>query len=443
MKTATKIAQKRNIVSLLFGSKKRIAVVAVVLCLLIFFVWKNTRQGSTQPQYQTAAVTKETLISSVTESGNVTTNSEGGVGSPTTGIITDIYVKNGDIVTAGQNLFKVKSTATQQEIASAYASYLSAQNNLNQAQANLNSLQVTLFTTNQAFVNDTGISNPTAADMANPKYIEENAAWLQAQANYVNQQGVINQAQASLQAAYLAYQATQDSIVTAPIAGTVANISVQKGDQVTASSGNLSSELSSSSTTSSGTTILSIGNFSKPYIKVSASEVDIPTITAGQKATITLNAFPGKTYVGTVSQVDTIGTVASGVVTYNVYITLIAPPASIEPGMSAVVTIQTGRKDDVLGVPSAAVQTSNGTTTVRVLKNGQITPVPVTTGITSDTDTEITSGLTQGQTVVTGITTPSTTATGTSPFSGTGVRGFGGGFGGGAVRGGGGAPRGG
>lgn len=413
---------------LFFSSRKRTIISALGILLILFLGWRIFGQAKAQIQYQTAPVTKGSIISSVTESGNVATNSQGSVGSPTTGIIEEIYVKNGDTVTQGQNLFKVKSTATAQETASAYANLLSAQNNLDSAKAKINSLQQALFVANQTFVNDKGTANPDTSD---PKYIEENAAWQQAQADYTNQQGVINQAAAALTNAELAYEATQDSVITAPISGTVANISVQPGDQVTASSGNLSTELSNSSNTSSGSTVLSIGDFSQPYIKVQASEVDIPNIKEGEKATITLNAYPNKTFVGEVSQVDTIGTVSSGVVTYNVYVKFIAAPPGIEPGMSATVTIETARKDDVLTVPSSAIQNIGGQTMARVLQNGKMAMVAITTGIASDTDTEITSGLSEGDTVVTNIIQPTTSGATSSPFGSTN-RGFGGGgFGGG------------
>lgn len=174
--------------------------------------------------------------------------------------------------------------------------------------------------------------------------------------------------------------------------------------------------------------MLSIGNFSAPYIKVQASEVDIPNIHQGEHAMITLSAYPSKTFVGTVNNVDTVGVVTSGVVSYNVYITFVAPPAGILPGMSATVTIETTRKDNVLSVPTSAIQTIGGQPEVRVMQNGKITFVPITTGIASTTDTEITSGLSEGQTIITNIlqTTESST---TSPFN----RGFGPGFGGGGT----------
>lgn len=414
-----------------FGNKTRAITTAAFFLLVLIGGWQLLGSSKKQPQYQTAQVTRQTIISTVSESGNVASGSQAGVGSPTTGIVTDMYVKDGDTVVQGQNLFKVKSTATAQEIASAYANYLSAQNTLNSAKAQMNSLQQALFKANQAFITDRGVNNPTAQQQADPVYIEENAAWLQAQANYTNQQGVINQAQAALSNASLAYQATQDSIVTAPISGTVVNIGVQPGDQIVASSGNLSTELTSNSSSSSNNPVLEIGNFGSPYIKVSASEVDIPTIHAGQKATITLSAFPNETFAGKIEQVDTVGTISSGVVSYTVFVRFIAPPSTVQPGMSATVTIETARHDNVLSVPSSAVQTSSsGTTVVRILQNGQIISVPVTTGIASDTDTEITSGLSEGQTVITNIVLPSnasSTSSTTSPFSGLGGRGFGGG----------------
>jgi multidrug efflux pump subunit AcrA (membrane-fusion protein) len=249
-----------------------------------------------------------------------------------------------------------------------------------------------------------------------------------------NQSGQsISASDASLNSAWLSYEATQDSVVIAPIGGTVANISVKPGDQVTASGGSLSSNnnSSNSSSSSSSNAILYIGDYSKPYVKVQANEVDITSIHAGQKATMTLSAFPDKTFVGSVDQVDTAGTISSGVVTYNVYVTFVAPPSDIKPGMSASVTIQTARKDNVLMVPTGAVQTTNGQATVRVLTNGKISSVPVETGLSSDTDIEITSGLSEGETVVTNIITSTTQSTGqtTSPFSGLGGggRGFGGG----------------
>lgn len=428
--------------------KRRSLVIGVVLVVLIIVAF-STFGKSKQPQYRTAQVTRGTIISSVTESGNIASDSQAGVGSPTTGVVTDLYVKDGDTVTQGQDLFKVKSTATAQETASAFAAYenaIVAANTAGQnkiiSQATLEKDRAAVITASQAV---TDMQNRINASQPNPDTHEQykqneidliNSALTSARETFSADEMKYKQidqniaaSNASLHSAQLAYQATQDSVVTAPVDGTVANITIQPGDQISATSGSLTSNQSSNASSSTATNaVLSIGNFTKPYIKVQASEVDIPNLKSGQKAVVSLNAFSGKTFVGTVEQVDSVGTISSGVVTYNVFISLIAPPSDIMSGMTSSVTIETARKDDVLTVPTAAIQTVSGSPTVRILRNGQVATVDVTTGIASDTDTEITSGLSEGETVITGTVATGSTANGTtSPFG----RGFGGGFGGG------------
>lgn len=439
----------KRIISIFNGIKKWFfeRSLKVKLILIVFFLgvsfliynWFSSK--GVQTQYQTGQVTRGSIISTVTESGNVASTNITNIGSPTNGVISELYVKNGDKVYAGDKLFTVKSTATPQEQAAAYASFLGAQNNLNSARAKMNSLQAALFQANQAFMNDRGIANPSDQQKADPKYIEENATWLQAEADYNNQAGVIAQAQASYNNTSLTYQQTQDAAVTAPVDGTVANLSATVGSNVAASGvsyngTSTSGNSSSSSSSSNSSSVLVLGNFLNLSIKAPVNEVDVSKIKPGQKATITVDAFAGQTFVGKVNSVDTIGTNSSGVVTYNAYITFVAPPPTIVPGMTASAVIQTDRRDDALMVPVSAVQTNSSGSYVRELKNGQLTQVSVETGISSDTDIEITSGLSEGETIVTSVIVPTTTTTsqGASPFSSLGGRGFGGGFGGGNVR---------
>lgn len=427
-------------------------VISIIIILILGIgIWKVYGQETKQPQYQTSTVQRGTIIQTVSESGNVASGSQAGVGSPTTGIVTDIYVKDGDSVTKGQNLFKVKSIASAQEVASALASYQNSAVSANTAALAKITNQTKLEADRQAILDaqgdvdnmngDLGASRPNPAtkstytqneiESIKSKLTQARYTFGADEQKYLQSDQAIAAANASKNSSWLSYQATQDSVVTAPIDGTIANIALLPGDQITASGGNLSSNISSSSNSSSSTNaVLYIGNFSTPYIKVQASEVDAPKIQAGQKAIVTLDAFTGKTYVGTVEQVDTAGAISSGVVTYNVFVSFLAPPENIRPGMSVTVNIETARKDDILFIPSGAIQNTGGETTVRVLNNGNVASVPVVTGLTSESDTEIVSGLTDGQTVVTAIVTGSSASSGTSPFSG-GLRfgGFGGGGG--------------
>src|SRR5207249_1620876 len=110
------IAQKKSyrgtftkVTNFFFKSRTRLIVTVIVLLILLFFGWRTFGQQKRQIQYQTAQVQRGSIISTVNESGNVASTSQGGVGSPTTGIIKAVYVKDGDTVTQGQNLFQVKS----------------------------------------------------------------------------------------------------------------------------------------------------------------------------------------------------------------------------------------------------------------------------------------------------------------------------------------------
>lgn len=417
-----------------------LSLIVKIVLLLIFCggvgvcVW-GMRSTATQTQYQTATVEKGTIMSTVSESGSITNDTQTSITSPTDGVITEIYVKNGDDVKSGQKLFKVKSTATTQAKASAYASYLGAKNSLSSAEAKLNSLQSSAFSANQKFVNDAAERDLATTD---PTYIQEWANWLQAESDYKNQSTVIAQAKASLQSATLSYQATQDSVVTAPVAGTVANLSISVGSNVSAGSTSTTSSTTSTSTTSTGgSTILVLGDFSNLYIKASVSQSNIAAIKVGQKATITLDALENQTFVGTITSVDTIGTNSSGVVTYNVYITLMDPPTTIQPAMTASAVIQTAVKNDALSVLTSAIHSAtDGSSYVEILKDGKVSNVTVTTGIVSDTNTEIASGVSEGdvivvKTVSSGSTTTTRSTSTTSLFSGTVGGGMSGGMSGG------------
>ncbi len=410
--------------------KKKIIVIVTVL-LLIFGLTRLFGKKSSAPQYQTSTVERGTLISSVSSSGTVSSGNKSQISTGLSGTITNVYVKNGETVTKGQAIATIAPDPDSvQKQAAAYASYLGAQNSLNSAKAKMNSLQASLFQANQAFMNDKGVGNPSEDQKKDPKYIEENATWLQAEADYNNQQGVIAQAEASFTSAALSYSLLS-STIAAPVSGTIANLTITEGSKLTNTS---SSSSNNSSTNSQSVGTIDSGTTNTTAV-VNLTEIDIVKIKIGQKVTMTLDAFPDKTFTGKVSIINTEGSVSSGVTTYPTTITFDSAPDTIYPNMAVNATIITSVKNDVLVVPNSAVQTSNGTSTVRVLKNGQATPVDVEIGSTSDTQTEIVSGLSEGDQVIIGTTIQgaSTGAGTTSPFGGTGfggaraVGGFGGG----------------
>lgn len=228
-------------------------------------------------------------------------------------------------------------------------------------------------------------------------------------------------AEAGLQTALTNYQ---NNIITAPFDGVIAQLSAKIGDQV---NGN---------TAAAGSTNLATLITKQKIATVSLNEVDVAKIKVGDKATLTFDAIDGLDMTGTVAEVDAIGTVSQGVVTYNVKITLDTDDDRIKPGMSASASIITNAKTDVLMVPSSAVKSGNNGSYVQALdKTGKPYNIIVQTGLSNDTDTEITSGLAEGQTIIVQTITPSTAATTGTTRTGGALGGFG------AVRIGGGAGR--
>jgi RND family efflux transporter MFP subunit len=241
------------------------------------------------------------------------------------------------------------------------------------------------------------------------------------------QASLIN-AQASLQNAELAYN---NNILKAPFDGTIAQLNNQVGDQVT------------------GSTDVAVETTTQSIAVIPLNEVDVAKVAVGDKVSMTFDAIDGLTITGTVVQIDNIGTVSQGVVSYNVKITFDTEDPRVKTGMSINASIITNIAADVLTVPSSAIQTQGTTSYVLMLspadtetvagQTGVIakvapTRVTVQTGVSDDTNTQITSGsLKAGDSIVvqtiTATATKSAASTATSALR---LGGATGGLGGGA-----------
>lgn len=214
-----------------------------------------------------------------------------------------------------------------------------------------------------------------------------------------------------------------NTYIRAPFAGTIAAIHVSKLDEI-----------------SGGTAVATLIT-NKKVAKITLNELDVAKVKIGQPATITFDALEDLALTGKVIEVDAVGTVTQGVVSYAVTIELDADDERVKPGMSVSASIVVDVKQDVLAVPVSAVKQSGNTSYVEVFEtpldtsNGSqnivslVAPIrrTVTTGAANDTLIEIVSGIDVGVQVVTRTTTASTQTTASasrapSLFGGTGVR---------------------
>lgn len=196
--------------------------------------------------------------------------------------------------------------------------------------------------------------------------------------------------------------ALADCFVRAPFSGFV-QIDVNKGDTISGSIG----------------TIVT----SQKIATVSLSEVDITKVRVGQKATLTFDAVDGLAITGEVVETDVVGTVSQGVVSYNVKIAFDTEDPRIKSGMSVTADIATEAKQDILVIPSSALKTSGSNSYVETFDlKGAVTDsqgltstqipqqIIVTTGVSDDTNTEILSGLKEGDKIITQTLTSSVAA---------------------------------
>jgi HlyD family secretion protein len=252
----------------------------------------------------------------------------------------------------------------------------------------------------------------------------------------------IQSSELAVQQQELALQTAQtnldDCAIRAPISGIVSAVNAVIGETVA----------------SPAVTIVGQGQVAE----VTLNEVDAAKVKLGDPATLTFDALPDVSMAGQVIEIDPVGTVSQGVVDYNVQIALAEPNTEIKPGMSVTANIVTQAAQDVVAVPNAAV-TTQGTLSY-VLEpaspvsaaeiassssGGIVLPasprmVPVTIGVSNDTEMQILSGIAVGdeiiiQTIKSSVSpsTGSTAAAGSSLNPGAFRALGGGGFGGGRM----------
>jgi multidrug efflux pump subunit AcrA (membrane-fusion protein) len=378
-----------------------IIVVAVVVVVGLIAIVIGTRAHARQlaaSNTLTATVARGTVTSSVTATGQLTyqytytvapgvsavltqldgvavgssgssTGSTSSGGATSSGYrTTSLSASVGEAVTTNEKLAVATSVGTsttdlQAAVTSAQQALDSANSSLSYDQSSYNSLEVARGTTTEAL----------------------NAALKQISADYVS----IDQARAALTTAQEA-QSAHTVTVTSPVDGNILAISTAVG--------------------ASASQVATIGAGNRE-VSVMVSEYDIPKLVVGQKVALTLGSSL-TSFAGTVAKISPQPSDSTGVEQYQVVISSTAIPSYGRIGMTGTASIAIATKHNVLEVPVSAVNSVNGHSTVTVFTaRGKKVVTTVTTGLVGDNSIEITSGVTAGEKVVTGVngTIPATT----------------------------------
>lgn len=356
----------------------KILIVIAVVGGGIYYFFLKPEEATVTTLPKVVAVEKGDLRVTVTGTGQVEALSQVDLKSVVAGDaadVTSVMVKEDQEVKKGQIIATVDSTDASREVQA--------------AALDLQSAQIKMKQTEKLY----------PAETKTDKYERQ------------TQELAVKQSELSLAQAR---EKLSDYTIRAPFDGIVTGLSVEAGDAL------------------ANDTILASVITKEMKVAITLNEVDAAKVTKGNTVNLALDALPEVPLTGVIEKIDTIGTTDSGVVSYGAEITLDEQQATLRPGMSVSAEILVSEKQGVLLVPNEAISSEDGKSFVRVVsgcstqsdkENTQGTETTrgqrkeIRIGATNDIQTEVLSGLTEGEKVIAG-TQPTGTASNATTQSG-------------------------
>lgn len=359
------------------NKKKWMLIVAcvVVLAAIVYALMGGKKEAPVM-DYETARVEKTTIGNSVTATGTIEPVTKVEVGTQVSGIIDKIYVDYNSVVHKGQIIAELDKTNLMSELKSAKSNLAGAKSDLDYQRANYKRIKA---------LYDKELVSGNEYDTAL-------LSLRQAESTYAQRKEAVSKAQTNLGYA----------IITSPIDGIIISKAVEEGQTVAASY--------------STPTLFTIAqDLTDMRVIADVDEADIGEVEVGQRVSFTVDAYPGETFEGKVTQVRLEATTESNVVTYEVVISASNKDLKLKPGLTANVTIFTLERNNIVSVPTKAlrftptkemlnpgekIEDCQGAHKVWVREGKTLKAYAVKTGITNGTRTQIVSGVKEGAEVI-------------------------------------------
>ncbi len=467
-----------------------------ILCagaILVAILVVGPASGSQTAATRTAKATLGVVQSTVSGSGNLQPSSQLNLGFKTSGTVTHIYVSQGEHVTEGRLLADLDPSSAEVTLEQAKAALLSAKATLakeeeTEGEGSSTPKGENAKASSRGASKQSGSSTTSPGSSATPQSPTSQSSTSQsstsqsstsqsptsqsstATVSAATREANLASARAAVKSDELTVRSDEEAVADtklyAPQDGTIVTLSGQVGEVVSASGTTRSSSSSSSSgssgsgtsaasgtgrsgagagstgATDSSSSSSSSGSSSSPFavlsdlssmhLVVALSESEIGNVKVGQIATVTVEALAGRKLAAHVSEVATLSTSSSGVVSYDVTFQLDQMDAGLKPGMSATAEVVVKQAEGV-SVPSSAISAGS----VTVVRGGKDVRQRAITGLAGNTSTIILSGVKAGETVLLPAATSTSSSTSLtsrlSRLSGGGSLGGGGGGGGGAA----------
>ncbi len=321
--------------------------------------WYQSQDKNSDVQYRSAKIERGNLAASVSASGAVNPVTQVSVGTQVSGQIKELYVDFNSEVKAGQLIAQIDPETFEFRVRQAMADVDAAQAQVLTAQANVLASNAAI-SRSQVDVTEAQRDFERKKDLAEKQFIAqseadksralvntsgENLKASQAQLAVTNAQvksaqANVAQREAALSQARIDLQRTK---ITSPVNGIVIKRAIEKGQTVAASL--QSPEL-----------FVIAQNLSDMQVDASIDEADVSRIRTGQRATFTVDAFPGQTFEGEVRQVRKAAQNVANVVTYVAVVGFTNTAGRLLPGMTANVRVVTESRENVLKIPNSALR---------------------------------------------------------------------------------------
>jgi HlyD family secretion protein len=320
---------------------------ALIVLLLLALILSAVFSEKPKPDYITTPVTKESLALTVTATGNLRPTNQVEVGAEVTGPVDSVLVDVNDRVSKGQVIAVINTEIIDQQIAQSRANLNAARAALAQAQATLDIDKVQLARLEEVRrISDGRVPSLIELERAQAAVDRDKAAVASARANI--------EATGALLKGNLTTRSR--AVIRAPVNGVVLARRIEPGQTVVAAFNTV-------------TLFVIAEDLSEMQLRVSIDEADVGQVKAGQTATFTVDAYPGRRFPATLERVDlassnTVQAQASGggtgtgaaVVNYEARLVVQNPEGLLRPGMTATATIATQNTGTALLVPNAALR---------------------------------------------------------------------------------------
>ena len=327
---------------------KKFIVIVLVLVAAGAGVWAYMLRSSTpEPTVTTQPLSRGDVVESVGATGTLQAVETVDVGTQVSGVVDALYADFNSIVKKGQVIAKLDPQLIQTQIEQQSA-------NVVRAEADLDRLKVNLADAKQKLVRAQQMWDKNLIPRTELETAEVNVKVAQAQIQSSEAALVQARAQLNNQKVNLAY-----TTIKAPIDGIVISRNVDQGQTVAASM-------------NAPTLYIIAADLTKMEVLANIDEADVGRMRPGQPVTFRVDAFPTDTFHGTVSQVRLQPAVVQNVVTYSTVISVPNPDLKLKPGMTANVSIEIARRNNVLRIPNAATRFRPTTDMFAVLNQ----PVP-------------------------------------------------------------------